>query len=99
VADLELEVENVAAERAGVWVADSTMAEGAMGKSEGVDEDSTEAVGAEEVDSGGGLAKVAEGAMVAAAAKAVAPAAPVGPPPPVAVVGGSRVAVAEHNRF
>jgi len=82
-----MEVEKEVAGRAGGWVADSTMAEGAMGKSEGVDEESTEAVRAEEVDSGGGLAKVAEGAMVAAAAQAVAPAAPVGSPPPVAVVG------------
>ena len=82
-----MEVEKEVAGRAGGWVADSTMAEGARGNSEGVAEDSTEAVRAEEVDSGGGLAKVAEGAMVAAAAKAVAPAAPVGPPPPVAVVG------------
>jgi hypothetical protein len=99
VAEPELEVEEVAAGRAGGWVAAPTMAEGAMGKSAVVDEDSTEAVRAEEVDSGGELATVADGAMVAAAAKAVAPAAPVGPPSPVAVVGGSRVAVVEHNRF
>jgi hypothetical protein len=98
VAEAEPEVEAVAAGRAGGWVADSTMAEEAMGKSAVVDEDTTEAVRAEEVDSGGELATVAEEAKVAAAAKAAAPAAPVGPTPPAVVVGGSRVAVAGHNR-
>jgi len=44
-----------------------------MGKLEGVDEDSTEAVKAEEMDTGGGLAKVAGGAMVAGAVAASAP--------------------------
>jgi hypothetical protein len=99
VAEAELEVENVAAGRAGGWVADSTMARGEPVTAGRLVEEGTEAGEAEEVDTGGELAKVAEGAMVAAAAKAVAPAAPVGRSVPVAVVGGSRVAVAGHNRF